>query len=158
MRARPATLSLMSITLLGCTELPERPTEASPQDVEAITHLAADLDRIARAEDLNAFLTYVAEDCVLLAPDQPAVVGKDAIRDVYRALYDALDMDLTHHPGETLVYGDLLVHRGTATGTATPTGGTPMALDNKYLFVLLRQDDGSLKIWRAAYNSNTAPE
>ena len=123
-----------------------------------MARLVAELDRITRAEDLEAFLTYVAEDCVLLAPDQPAVVGKDAIRDVYRGLYDALDMELTHHPGETLVYGDLVVHRGTATGTATPVGGTPMALDNKYLFVLLRQDDGALRIWRAAYNANTAPE
>ena len=146
------------LTILGCTEPPERPTEATPQDVEAVAQLVADLDRIAREENLEEFLTYSTEDCVLLAPDQPAVVGKDAIRDLYRGLYDAFDLALTHHPGETHVYGELLVHRGTAAGTMTPaSGGPPMAFDNKYLFVLLRQDDGSLKLWRIAYNSNTPP-
>lgn len=94
----------------------------------------------------------------MLAPDQPAVVGKEAVREYYRAFYGAFTIEMRHEPVETHAVGDLVVNRGDGHGTVTPkAGGQPMPFNNKYLMVFRRQADGSLKVWRAAFNSNVPP-
>lgn len=139
--------------------LPLRPITATHADVQAVAGLVAEFDRCAREGDLETFVSSSLEDVVFLVPDQNAIVGGDALREWYRGFYDAFEIDMTHHPGETHAYGNLLIHRGTATGTLTPAGGgSPASFDNKYMFVLLRVADGSLKLWRAAFNANAPSE
>jgi ketosteroid isomerase-like protein len=118
----------------------------------------AELDRIAATEDLDALMDYIAEDCVTLAPYEPSLVGADAIEDWYRDFYASFDVVMQHQPGETHVIGDLMIHRGTAVSTVTPTeGGPAVPFDNKYLMLLRRTQGGLLKFWRVAYNSNMPP-
>lgn len=152
---------LVFVSLLAtaaCGQMPDRPGAADERDVQAVADLVAEFDRCARERDLETFLTYFADDVVSLTPDQAAIVGKDAMRGFYRILYDAFEMRMTHHPGETHVYENLLIHRGNATGTMIPkAGGDPMSFDNKYVFILLRANDESLKVWRAAFNASVPP-
>ena len=148
-----------ALAYAACAQLPDRPAAASAADVRAVADLVAEFDRCAREGDLETFLSYSVDDVVSLAPDQSAIVGKEAMRAWYADFYGAFDIDMTHHPGETFAYGNVLVHRGNATGTLKPKAGEGDVLpfDNKYMFVLLRTNDGSLKVWRAAFNANTPP-
>jgi ketosteroid isomerase-like protein len=71
------------------------------------------------------------------------------------AAWAAMALEMKHAVAEVDSSGDVIVVRGTATGTATPrAGGPPAAFDNKFLFVLKRAPDGSLKALRVAFNTN----
>ena len=145
-------------SLVACATVPDQPVLASDADVLAVQELVAELDRCARQADLEAFLAWSTDDVISMAPNEPPIVGKDAVERWYRNFYATFDINMTHDPLETHAYADLLIHRGHATGTLIPkAGGDAIEFDNKYLFVLLRQDDGSLKIWRAVFNSNMPP-
>lgn len=124
----------------------------------AVSRMLVTFDRLAAEADLASFLDYILDDAVFMPPDGPAIVGKRLIASWYGDLYDKFIVEMTHEPLETDVFGDIIIHRGNARGTMTPrTGAEPIAFDNKYLFVLRKQSDGSLKIWRAIFNSNRPP-
>ncbi len=107
----------------------------------------------SRAADEPAGTT--ADDMVAVSRES-ASVGMQAIREWYANLYELFTLEMTHEPLEVDVFGDVIVHRGNAKGIMTPKArGEPIAFDNKYLFVIKKQSDGSLKVWRAIFNSNT---
>lgn len=152
------TLVLLLI-LTSCSQESKQSSYLNASDIKAVEHLIAEFDRCARDSDLDTFLSYSMDDVVSLAPSEPAIVGKDVMRPWYKNFYATFDIDMKHEPIETHSFGDVVIHRGNAKGTITPkTGGEPIHLNNKYLLVLRRQTDGSLKIWRAVFNSNTPPQ
>ena len=156
MRARSVSwILVLAVGASGVLLSGERQKAPMGTDELVTTQLVADLDRCAREKNLERFLSYSLEDIVALGPDEPAVVGKAAVRAWYERFYAAFDIEMTHHPIETHSFGDIVVTRGDGRGTLRPTGGGPaIPLDNKYLFVLKRQGDGSLKVWRVMYNAN----
>jgi len=129
--------------------------EGASADREAVRQLVAEFDRCAREKDLEGFLSYSLDDVVALGPGEAAVVGKAAVRAWYQNFYAAFDIAMVHRPVETDSFGDLVITRGDATGTIRPVaGGEALQVDNKYLFALKRQPNGSLKVWRAMFNAN----
>lgn len=159
MQRHNATASLVALWLaVACAQPAPTLGPASDADVKAVSAVLATFDSCGRTGALDEFISQSAADVVLLAPDQPAVVGKDAVREVYKGIYAAVTLDMRHQPLETQSLGDLVISRGTASGTATPrAGGPPTAFDNKYLMLFRRQPDGTLKAWRVAFNSNAPP-
>ena len=152
-----SVLAWTAVVLLtaACTAPSPELQPAAEADVSAVSRLVAEIDRCAREKDLDAFVALSTDDVVSLAPDQPPVVGRDAVRESYRAFYAAFDITMRHRPLETHSIGGLVVHRGIAQGTLTPTGGgASVPFNNKYLFLLQRQTDGSLRVWRAMFNAN----
>lgn len=146
------------LAVMACAQPTPTLGPASDADVKAVAAILAAFDSSGRTGALDQFISYSAEDVVLLAPDQPAVVGRDAMRELYRAIYAAVRIEMTHTPLETHTLGDLVITRGSARGTATPrTGGPSTAFDNKFLMLLRRQPDGTLRTWRVAFNSNAPP-
>ena len=140
----------------ACTRPAPQIAPASQADVAAVTAMLATMDSCARTGALDRFMSLSTDDVVMLAPDQPAVVGKAAVREVYRGLYTTLNLEMHHQPPvETYAVGDLVIARGDAGGTATPkAGGTAVTMNNKFLMLFRRQADGSLKAWRVAFNTN----
>ena len=155
---RLAGAVLTTLLAAACARPAPQLAAASDPDVAAVARLVATLDSCARTGALDVFLSLSADDVVMLAPDQPTVVGKDAVREYYRSLYGTFTIDMRHAPIETHAVGDLVVSRGDGRGTLTPkAGGQPMSFDNKYVMLFRRQADGSLKVWRVAFNSNVPP-
>lgn len=139
----------------ACARTEPQVGPASDAEVAAVARVLATIDSCARTGALHVFISLSADDVVMLAPDQPAVVGKDAVREYYRGFYGTFAIDTRHEPIETHAVGDLVVSRGNGRGTITPkAGGQPMSFDNKYVMLFRRQADGSLKVWRVAFNSN----
>ena len=155
---RTSISCLALATAMACAPKALELAPASPADVAVIAKIVATFDSCARVGAADVLMTYVTSDVVAFMPDQPALVGKEAMLASYRALYAAFTLDMHHAPIETHVVGSLLVHRGDATGTITPkAGGALMRFNNKYLMLFRRQVDGSLKLWRVAANSNIPP-
>ncbi|MGD8867257.1 MAG: nuclear transport factor 2 family protein [Gemmatimonadales bacterium] len=121
----------------------------------AVSRMLVTLDRLTADGDLEGLLEYFSEDAVMMPPDEAALIGTRQIGDWHRELLDNFDVDVSHEPLETDVLGDAIIHRGNVRGTLQPkTGGAPLAFDDKYLFVIRKSPDGSLKIWRAIANAN----
>jgi len=140
---------------ITCSQAAQKPTTTTADDMTAVARMVSSFDTFAADADIESFLVYVTDDAVMMPPGEPAVVGKSAIREWYTAFYNIFSNDMTHESLEVDAFGDIIIARGNATGALTPkAGGEPIPFNNKYLFVIKRQDDGSLQVWRAAFNEN----
>ena len=149
---------LTLLVLAACARPAPRLAAASTADSAAVARIVATFDSCAAAGALDVFMGYVDDSVVSLMPDQPATVGKEAVREFYRNFYGTFNIEMRHAPVETYAIGDLVVSRGDASGTLTPkAGGSPTSFNNKYLMLFRRQADGSLKVWRVAANTNAPP-
>lgn len=124
-----------------------------------VADMLATIDASVRQGDIAKSLEYVADDIVHLPPGGPALVGKHALSRWQKDFYGTFSVDMAHNPDETHDCGELVVHRGTVTGTMTHKETRESSpLNNKYLFVFRKEPDGSLKLWRAMFNSNVPPQ
>ncbi len=155
MAFRAALLGGLGLVAACSRPLPQM-APASQADVASVTRLLATFDSCASTGALDEFVSHSTDDVVMLAPDQPAVVGKEAVREWYRGFYATFNIEARHQPPvETYAIGDLVVARGIATMTAAPKAGGPaMTMNNKFIMLFRRQPDGTLKAWRVAFNSN----
>ena len=123
-------------------------------EVEA---LLKGFDVALNAMDLEATMAHYADEVVVLPPDGLAVVGKPAVRRWTEDAFSGFTLKETHHPGETLQFGEIILHRGDATRSMTPNdGGAPIVFNNKYIHVFRRGDDGRLRLLWCMFNSNPA--
>ena len=121
----------------------------------AVSRLMVTLDRVTAEGDLNGLAALFADDAVLMEPGAPALIGRRGIVDWYAHVFADFQVVLAHEPLEIDAAGPYTIQRGAVRGTlALPHGGTSFDVDRKYLFVLRRQEDRSLVIWRAMYNDN----
>lgn len=151
---RVAACLAATITTLACATAGER-SGTSPDDMVAVARLMVTLDRVISEEDLPELIDLVADDAVYMLPDAPAVVGVRAIGEYYREFFQRYDIEVRHEPLEIDDAGDFIIHRGNVTGTVTSAAdGQSVTFSDKYLFVIKKQPDGSLLVWRAVFNSN----
>jgi len=140
---------------ITCSRAAQNPATTTADDMTAVARMVSSFDTFAADADIESFLAYLADDAVMMPPGEPAVVGKNAIREWYTVFYENFNNDMTHESLEVDAFGDIIIARGNATGVLTPkAGGEAIPFNNKYLFVIKRKDDGSLQVWRAAFNEN----
>ncbi len=154
-RSGRVALLLQAFLLLtfACSAGDEHVTSAA--EMVAVSRLMVTFDRLAAASDFDGMANLFTDDAVLMPPNEPAIVGKRLIRKRLQEQLGRAALALEHEPLEVDASGRLIVHRGRAVGTVRPKGGGPLLqVDDKYLFVLRTEQDGSLRIWRAIYNSN----
>jgi hypothetical protein len=95
-------------------------TLSAEDDVRAVADeiIAAD-----NARDLNAVLRLYEVDAVLLPPNEQAVVGRDAIRPRYEALFRSMAPAIISKIDEVHVAGEWAFIRGSNAGEMRPLIG-----------------------------------
>jgi len=159
--SRPVTLIvplLAAAVVLGACRRP--PGESRPAETDPAAPLAAaDLAAI-RASD-TAFVSATAAgdpagvaalylvDARLLAPNAPAVQGRDAIEKFWGGLLGAYQLRIDASSDEIEGRGDLAYARGhyTLEGSPKAKGAPRLHDEGKFLEILRRQPDGR---WRYA--------
>jgi uncharacterized protein (TIGR02246 family) len=143
--------------ILGCGKQSEvGDVEA---DISAINNNIAQYVSSMNAGDLNLWISLWADDAIQMAPDAPAVIGKEQIRAKYETIFPLFIFKMTITNEEVRIGGDLAVSHGNYTVSMTPkAGGETIMIDGKYLSVEERQADGSWKIIRSCFNNNAAPK
>lgn len=108
---------------------------------------AANAERITNLYTMDAFVLY---------PNQPALNGKNAIREYFGAFFAEFkqeDFQLTS--AEIQIVGSWAFDRGTYRWKGVPRdGGTSIEDYGKYLVILQRQTDGTWKVARDMDNSD----
>jgi ketosteroid isomerase-like protein len=138
-------MTQLSISLLVL--LATNPLDA----VGAAKAVVAAHERIVASGDLDAIMTNVAEDVVVLVPDTPLVKGKGACRELYKNFLAAGRWDFAHEYDGASATGDAVVLHGVARGTLSPSGQPASRFANNFVLVLKKQADGKFRLWRVAF-------
>ncbi len=143
-------LTAVSCAVLACQPVPAKLSEADIAAIRAAVTSFAE-NALARRDSANA--AQYAENAVFMAPNQPAVEGRAAIREWFKAFppLSAFSLTATEIDGR----GDVAYERGSYTMTIAAAGKTPAWEDHgKYLAVRRRQADGSWLMTADIFNSD----
>ncbi len=139
----------------GCQkaeEVAEEPAVNVEADIAAIKTLINQLEIAFNEGDLDAYMSTVADDAVVLEPNEPAIIGKEAIRDWYGWI-ESVSFDMKIFIDEIEVSGDWAFHRSHWKGSWTnEDSGQKAEIESKDIGILKRQPDGSWKITHTIFN------
>ena len=143
-------LGIAILSMIACT------TKVNAEaDVEAIKSTLEKFDAALNASDLDGLMSCFTEGSVRMPPNRPALVGKEAIRDMFQSRFERITTEVHNTSEEVIVCGDWAFVRGTYTVTSTPkVGGEPIRNIGKWITIWQRQPDGSWKLHRGIYNSD----
>jgi uncharacterized protein (TIGR02246 family) len=129
------------------------------EDVAAIRSLTDSYVQASLAKDADAIAAFYADDAILMPPNEPATVGKDAIRDREASVFELGEetREFTLTPVEIDGVDGLAFDRGTWSWTGIPLGITePITVTGKYVVIVRRQEDGSW-LWTVDIWNSDAP-
>jgi ketosteroid isomerase-like protein len=163
MPSRPMLLALLG-TLAACQagETPEQTaTRMARESAEATTTIRGVSNEFARlfsAGQWDSLAAMYTADAVLMVPNAPPMVGRDAIRAGFAGMGGQMrSYTLTLHTDTLIANGPLAVEQGRYTDSGTTTAGVATADTGKYLVQWWKTDDG----WRLArdiFNSDLPPQ
>jgi uncharacterized protein (TIGR02246 family) len=150
----PAVVGALFLALAGCASM-----GAGNQEVFAAAMKEVG-DRYCAAMndgDAAAYLANWDDEGIQMPPNAPMVVGKAAIAAKMPNVYKAMDFKgFAIKPVESVQVGDLGYLLCTYSYSVTPTaGGATTTFDGKSLSIYRKQADGSWKVYRDCFNSNT---
>lgn len=135
-------------------------------DIPNATGLRAGVDNAAdrlltalRANDADSFMVLLADDVVLMPPNEPTLKGKAAVRAWYdRFLTQLRTSQLTITDREVLAGGEWATELATFEWVLAPVGGGAVITDRgSYVQVWHHEPDGRWLFAREIWNSTTQP-
>lgn len=150
---------VLIVALAGCSEENSSSGDTAlmtqTDDIKAIRQLAADWRSGWLTGDVDLLLSLYTDDPVLMPQDQPAVVGKAAIRPLYEAVLKEYDFQSEGTLKEVVVSGDMGYFWSAYTLTATPkAGGEAIQDTGKTVSIVKRESGGPWRIARLINNSD----
>ena len=124
---------------------------------DAINRLREDYIAAANSGDVNGWMATLTDDAVFLPPNEPAVVGQEAIRSWVRAgFFDPYYILLDFTYDEIEIAGSWAFVRGPFNMKLTPKAEAQVVdMTGKFIDILQRQSDGSWKYARVIFNTDT---
>lgn len=123
-------------------------TAAADHDRAALLKVDAEFATTTAAKGLEGFLSYFAEDAVILPARAPVISGKDALRSFYSKVFATPGFSLVWEPlrAEISRGGDLGYTFGTYKRVVLNAQGKADTGTGKYLTIWRKQSDGSWKV------------
>jgi uncharacterized protein (TIGR02246 family) len=128
-------------------------------DEQAIRALFDAWQRASRAGDIETLLGFVTDDAVFLAPGQPPIRGKAAVRDLFLLALSRVEMEQDFRIEEIQVLGEWAFCWGIDSSTMRPRGGGDAVRARGMGLSLLRKEGGAWRFARGINNMTreTAP-
>jgi uncharacterized protein (TIGR02246 family) len=144
-------LSVLLLLLSACA-----PKVNDPADVQAIKDTQPAFDKAWNAGNAEATASgFYTADAMRMDPNQPALVGKDAIRASLQKYFDQFSEEGRNVAEDVRISGDLAVARGTSEGKSSlKAGGYSAQFKSKWMTAFQRQPDGSWKSFWDIWNSD----
>jgi len=126
------------------------------RDMNSIRELEREAKEAAKAKDLDRYVSFYADDAVLLWPGVPMVTGRAAIRKFMQVFFSMPDFSLSFETGgaDVSLAGDFAYTYGTNKVTLVDPSGKKMKDSGKYLTVYKKQSDGKWKVVADTGNSD----
>jgi ketosteroid isomerase-like protein len=131
------------------------PAATTAADVTAISDVREMEAEGVGSGDVEAGVAAYADDVVFMAPDEPAMNGKDAIRTWLTGLWEQFDLVVDYTSSHIVVSGDWAMERYAGNATFTPkAGGEPVVEQIKGIHIYNRQSDGAWRITHDIWNTD----
>jgi uncharacterized protein (TIGR02246 family) len=151
-----SSLAIIGLAL-ACQQLPPpSPPDTRAADERAVREADAAWAKAAAAKDVEARLSFLAEDALVLPPNAPMQTGKESMR-------KGLSEEMAN-PGYAISWqaskaeasrgGDLAYTVGTYQFTMTGPKGKPVTDRGKYVTIWRKQPDGKWKAVADIFNSD----
>jgi ketosteroid isomerase-like protein len=129
-----------------------------PQERQRIESVIdAELESMAD-DEIERYLTLLAEDALFLPPDLPSIGGEELHAWLREFLGEWRIEWLGYRHNETEIRGDLAFHRFSYSWRLEPKrGGQLQVSHGKGLHILRRNSDGDWKIARETWNARPTP-
>jgi len=144
-----ASVSILAVA--ACAQPPAAPT--APPDTRAAdeaTILAAveEWSAAAQAKDADEFVSFYADDAVLMLEDAPDLAGAESIREGVSAMMQDPAFDLSFQAEDVVVAraGDLAYETGSYSLTLSDAAQNPVTDTGRYVVVWEKQADGAWKV------------
>ena len=148
--------TLLAVVLMSCQAAP--PSRSSTDtddsaDIAAIRTLSQAYDStLSRAEE-QPFLALLADSVIWMVPNQPSLVGKDAVRDRIHGRLAVSSINLSNTIDEIRIAGDWAYLRSSFRQSMTPkTGGASIEETGRGIRVLEKAANGSWLITHNLWN------
>ena len=130
-------------------------TDTIQNDVQAI-HTVRERTMLAEnTGDADFFDSACTADIVVMPPNMPAVVGRQAAVGFMREFLSQFDLSIRYVSEETQIHGDIAFDRGTYSQSLTPkAGGASVPEKGKFFWLYSRGSDGYWKMSRVIWNAS----
>jgi uncharacterized protein (TIGR02246 family) len=148
------------VTLLpACAPEPAaREAPSTEADLAALEAVKQQCLEAVNGGDAKRVVGFCTDDHVWIPADERILIGKEALRESFQAMFDTYEYAESWSSEEVVVSGDWAFDRGTFTATLTPkAGGEPIQDGGRYIWILKRQADGSWKYARSIWNRGAPP-
>jgi len=121
------------------------------KDIESIHKLRDEWKAASDARDVNKIISLITDDAVILAPNSPPLVGKQAVETMYRTILNLYKIEQNFIYEEVMVQGDWAYAWGHDEVTMTPlAGGQTLRAKGYGMMIMRREADG----WKYARGIN----
>ncbi len=152
MNKRFVALPLLALVLAACSDNTTTDTEA---DEAAIRNLLASYDETFTSEDLDNLFALLTDDVYWGVPEQPALIGRDAVLGRVGTMFSNFDMTTSHPLDEIRIADGWGIVSGTYEVVHEPNaGGDPLRELGKVIYVVERGADGDWRIAKAVWNTD----
>ena len=126
------------------------------RDVNSIRELEHKAREAAKAKDLDRYISFYADDAILLWPGAPMITGRAAIRKFMQVFFSVPDFSLSFETvhAEVSLAGDFAYTCGTNNVTLVDLNGKRIKDSGKYLTVYKKQSGGTWKVVADMGNSD----
>ncbi len=150
MNARFDTLVLVALLALvhgGCSPTSDSVQDSRAADEEAIRQADLAWSAAQASDGLDGVMPFYLDDAILLPPNSPMVIGKEAIREASAAI-DSPGFSVSWKPMKVEVAqsGELGYAIGNFEGNIVDSAGNLVPVKGKYVEIWKKQADGSWKI------------
>ena len=151
-----ALLTGILLSVIGCNMEKNLGSEQLEIEKEKIRQADIAWSKAAEILDLETIVSYYTDDVVVMLPNMPVVVGKDAARELNRSMWDTPGYSAKWKPEKVEVAssGDMGYARGSYVLTINGANGVPVTDKGKYVEIWKKQADGEWKCAVEMFNSD----
>jgi ketosteroid isomerase-like protein len=135
---------------VGCLqrgEVAEEPVADVEADIQAIKDAIVEVEAAVNAGDTDRAMVHLADDAVLIRPNEPALIGKEAIRGSVQQEFDEVTLQDVYTVKSIKVSGDLAVaHFLWSTTFKFIANGKVDETNGNWIMVFGKQSDETWKI------------
>jgi len=148
-------LSLALVLVLSIAGCARSPVDMQAE-ADALMQTSRDWARTTSGTDIETILSYWADDAIVMAPDQPAVAGKAALREMVLGMQKIPGFSLTWEPERAVIssagdIGYLIEHNRL---TFTDASGATRTQFGKAVTIWRKDASGAWKCVVDAWNNN----
>ena len=146
----------LALLALSCNQQQKPAPDTRQADEAAIRQADIAWSKLADVRQQDAFNGFFLEDAIVLGPNEPMAIGKEAIRKMIAGTFAMPGFSLKWQPTKVEVArsGDLGYSLGTYEMSMNDPEGRPRVDRGKYATILKKQADGSWKVAVDMFNSD----